>query len=52
MTSNTAANMQCVGELVLDSKIITTCKVANMLRISMGSQEQKENHVNMCQDLQ
>jgi len=39
-------------ELGHDSRRITTCAIANMLRISLESQEQKEYQMNTCQDLQ
>jgi hypothetical protein len=45
-----AENVDCVKELCHDNRRITTCAIANMLRISLQSQEQKKYHVNMCQD--
>jgi len=47
-----AENVDCVKELGHDSRRIITCAIANMLRISLESQEQKDYHVNMRQDLQ
>jgi hypothetical protein len=52
LTSKRSENVECVNELVLNSRGVTTCEIANTLIISLGLQEQKENHVNMCQDLQ
>jgi hypothetical protein len=49
-TCKTAKNVECVKELGHDSRRITTHAIANMLRISLQSQEQNENHVNMCHD--
>lgn len=51
-TSKRTENVDCVKELGHDSRRITTCAIANMLSISLDSQEQKEYHVNTCQDLQ
>lgn len=50
-TSKMAENVECVNELGHDSRRITTCAIANMLRISLESKKKKEFHVNMCQDL-
>jgi len=47
-----AENVDCVKELGHDSRRIITYAIANTLRISLESQEQKEYHVNTCQDLQ
>jgi hypothetical protein len=49
-TSKMTENVDSVKELGHDSRRITTCAIANMLRISLESQE--EYHVSMRQDLQ